>query len=153
MLNMQEHKLNAMLSLPLDISDIAVLRVQQNRQGDYIITVESTLDGTRCQHCGRKLTKFHGQGRWIKLRHLPILGQRVYLQLRPKQYICPDCGNRTTTQQLDWYEAKSPHTNAYDEYLMLSLVNSTVEDVSQKEALGYDGVKGAVRRCVRSQVA
>jgi len=153
MLNMQGHKSNAMISLPLDISDIAVLRVRQNRQGDYIITVESTLDGTRCQHCGRKLTKFHGHGRWIKLRHLPILGHRVYLQLRPKQYVCPDCGNRTTTQQPDWYAAKSPHTNAYDESLMLSLVNSTVEDVSQKEALGYDAVKGAVRRCVRTRVA
>jgi len=33
---------------------------------------------------------------------------------------------------LDWYETKSPHTKAYDRYLMLQLVNSTVEDVSRK---------------------
>jgi transposase len=149
---LQGHKSNDMISLPLDIPDVAILQVRQDRQGDYIITIESTLESTRCQYCGRKLTKFHGHGRWIKLRHLPILGHRVYLRLRPKQYICPDCGNRTTTQQTDWYQAKSPHTNAYDEYLMLSLVNSTAEDVSQKESLGYDAVKGAVRRCVRTRV-
>jgi transposase len=80
------------------------------------------------------------------------LGRQVYIRLRPKQYICPDCGDKITTQQPDWYEAKSPHTKAYDDYLMLSLVNSTVRDVSQKEGLGYDAVKGAVQRRVRTYV-
>ena len=153
MLNLKGHKSNDMISLPLDIPDVAVLRVQQNQQRDYLLTVESTLEGTRCQYCGRKLTHFHGHGRWIKLRHLPILGRRVYIRLRPKQYGCPDCGNKITTQQPDWYAAKSPHTKAYDEYLMLSLVNSTVEDVSQKERLGYAAVTGAVRRCINTRVA
>lgn len=153
MLNLHGHKGKDMLSLPLDIPDVAVLRMQQNQRGDYVITVESTLEGTRCQYCGRKLTQLHGHGRWIKLRHLPILGRRVYIQLRPKQYICPDCGDKLTTQQPDWYATKSPHTQAYDEYLMLNLVNSTVTDVSQKERLGYDAVKGAVRRCLSTRVA
>ncbi|MFN2108525.1 MAG: ISL3 family transposase [Anaerolineae bacterium] len=152
MLNLQGHKSNDMLSLPLDIPDVGVLRVRRDQRGDYIITVKSTLEGVHCQYCGRQLTQLHGQGRWIKLRHLPILGRRVYIRLRPKQYVCPDCGGKITTQQPDWYESKSPHTKAYDEYLMLSLVNSTVEDVSRKERLGYDAVKGAVRRCVRTRV-
>jgi transposase len=152
MLNLQGHKSKDMISLPLGIPDIAVLRVIQNQRGDYLITIESTLEGTRCQHCGRQLTQFHGHGRWIKLRHLPILGHRVYIRLRPKQYLCPDCGDRTTTQQPDWYVAKSPHTKAYDKYLMLSLVNSTIEDVSHKEDLGYDAVKGAVQRCLQTKV-
>ena len=56
MLNLQGHKSNDMISLPLDIPNVEVVRVQQNHQGDYIITVESTLTGTRCQHCGRRLT-------------------------------------------------------------------------------------------------
>lgn len=150
--NLHGHKSNDMLSLPLDIPNVAVIRVQQNQQGDYIITVESTLAGTRCQHCGRRLTKLHGHGRWIELRHLPILGHRVYLRLRPKQYVCPHCGDKVTTQQPDWYAPKSPHTKAYDKYLMLSLINSTVADVSRKEELGYDAVKGAVRRWITTEV-
>jgi transposase len=152
MLNLQGHKSKDMISLPLGIPDVAVLRVSQNQQGDYLITIKSTLEGTRCQYCGRQITQFHGHGRWIKLRHLSILGRQVYIRLRPKQYICPDCGDKITTQQPDWYEAKSPHTKAYDDYLMLSLVNSTVRDVSQKEGLGYDAVKGAVQRRVRTYV-
>jgi transposase len=152
MLNLQGHKSNDMLSLPLDIPDVAVLGVRQDQRGDYIITVKSTLEGTRCQYCGRQLTQLHGHARWIKLRHLPILGRRVYLRLRPQQYVCPDCGDKITTQQPDWYAAKSPHTRAYDEYLMLGLANSTVADVSRKEGVGYDAVKGAVQRCISTRV-
>jgi len=136
----------------LDIPNVKVTQVQQNEWGDYIITVESTLKSTKCQYCERKLTKLHACGREIELRHLPILGRRVYIRLRPQQFKCPDCGNKMTTQTLDWYESNSPHTQAYDEYLMLSLVNSTVEDVSQKERVGYDAVEGAIGRCINTSV-
>jgi transposase len=141
-----------MVSFPLDIRKVKVSSVRQNKRGDYIITVESTQDGTICQHCGRKITKFNGHGRWIKLRHLPILGHRVYIRLRPKRYECPYCDGKTTTQTLEWYESKSPHTKAYDQHLMLQLVNSTVEDVSRKEDVGYDAVAGAIERYIQANV-
>jgi len=35
---------------------------------------------------------------------------------------------------------------------MLQLVNSTVEDVSRKEDVGYDAVEGAIERCIRITV-
>jgi len=142
------------ISLPLDIPEVEVIDVQNNnnKHGDYIITVKSTQTGTLCQHCGRRITKSNGYGREIELRHLPILGRRVYIRLRPKRYECPHCGGKTTTQQLDWYEVNSPHTKAYDRYLMLQLVNSTVEDVSRKDKVGYDAVDGAVERCIQTGV-
>lgn len=145
--NLKEHKSRNMVLFPLDVPDLVVLDVRENQQGDYVITVESTLQGTQCQYCGRELTQLHGQGRWLQLRHLPILGRRVYLQLRPQQYVCPHCGGKITTQQLDWYERKSPHTKAYDEYLLRLLVNSTVEDVSRKEQSAM--LRCKARSCVR----
>lgn len=152
MLNIMGLKSHATISLPLDIAHVDVLSVEMNEHGDYIITVESTQTGTICQHCGRKITKPNGHGRWIELRHLPILGHRVYIRLRPKRYECPHCDGKTTTQRLDWYETKSPHTKAYDQHLMLQLVNSTVEDVSHKEDVGYDAVEGAIERCIQTTV-
>jgi len=152
MLNIMGLKSRDMISIPLGIPDVHVLSVELNEQGDYIVTVESTQVGTICQHCGRKITKSSGHGRWIELRHLPILGHRVYIRLRPKRYECPHCDNKTTTQTLDWYETKSPHTKAYDRYLMMQLVNSTVEDVSRKEDIGYDAVEGAIGRCIHITV-
>lgn len=141
------------IMLPLDIPDVEVIGMEINERGDYIITVESTRNSTVCQHCGSRLAKFNGHNREIELRHLPILGRRVYIRIRPKRYECPKCGGKTTTQKLDWYESKSPHTKAYDRHLMLSLVNSTVEDVSHKESVGYKAVEGAIARCIQTQVS
>jgi transposase len=131
---------------------VKVSSVHLNERGDYIITVESTQGGTICQHCERKIAKSNGHGRWIELRHLSILGHSVYIRLRPKRYECSHCDGKTTTQTLDWYETKSPHTKAYDRHLMVQLVNSTIEDVRRKEDLGYDAVEGAVERCIHATV-
>ncbi len=152
MLNLSGLKSRNMISIPLDIPKVETHGVEANREGDYIITVTSTIEGTICQHCGRRITKSNGSGRDIELRHTPIFGHRVYLRLLPKRYKCSDCNNRTTTQELDWYGSKSPHTKAYDHHLMLQLVNSTVEDVSRKEDVGYDAVDGAIDRCIHVRV-
>ena len=152
MLNIIGLKSCDLITVPLGIPDVKVLSVDLNERGDVIITVQSTQVGALCQHCGRKITKFHGHDRWIELRHLPILGRHTYIRLQPKRYECDSCGGKTTTQSLDWYEPKSPHTKAYDQHLMLQLVNSTVEDVSRKEDVGYDAVEGAIARCIQAQV-
>ena len=131
--NHQGHKSRNLISFPLDIPDVDVIRVEMNEHGDYIVMVESVLNSTICQICGGRITKSNGCGREIELRHLPILGHRLYIRLRPKRYECPNCNGKTSTQELDWYDPKSPSTKAYDRSLMLQLVNSTVEDVSRKE--------------------
>lgn len=140
------------IMLPLDIPDVEIIGTEINKHDDYIIRVESTRDYAVCQHCGSQLTKLNGHNREIELRHLPILGRRVYIRIHPKRYACPHCSGKTTTQKLDWYENKSPHTKAYDRHLMLSLVNSTIEDVSRKENVGYKAVEGAITRSIETQV-
>lgn len=141
-----------LISVLLDIPNVKVLNTELER-GVYIIAVASTLEGTKCKECGREITQFHGHDDWIKLRHLPILGRKVYIRIRPKRYQCPYCSNKpTTTQRLDWYEPKNPNTKAYEQYLLLQLVNSTVEDVSLKEDIGYDSIEGVIERWINSEV-
>jgi len=132
---------------------VQVRKVEQNERGEYTITIESTLEGTRCRQCGREITDLHGVDEAITLRHLPILGRPVYLRLRPKRYRCPYCeGGPTTTQQLSWYTTKSPHTKAYEKYILLQLVHTTVEDVSMKEDLGVKAIEGIVERWISREV-
>ena len=152
MSNHQGLKARNLITFPLDIPGVDVINVETNERGDYIVTVESTQNGATCQSCGGWITQPNGYGREIELRHLPILGHRLNICLRPKRYKCPRCNGKTTTQALDWYEPKSPHTKAYDRHLMLQLINSTVEDVSHKEDVGYDAVDGAVARCIQGRV-
>jgi transposase len=137
----------------LDIPEVRVLTIEITPRGDCTITVESTLEGTKCRKCGREIREFHGLDEWLTLRHLPILGRKVLLRLRPKRYRCPYCeGGPTTTQELVWYTAKSPHTKAYEKYLLLQLVHATVEDVSLKEELGYKALEGIVDRWISREV-
>ena len=46
------------LSIPLDIPDVRVIDIKMNKKGDYIITAESTLEGTTCQRCGQEISQF-----------------------------------------------------------------------------------------------
>jgi transposase len=139
--------------IPLDIPEVTIEKVETDRNGDVVITVKSTVEGTHCYTCGKKITKVYGDDREITLRHLPILGRKTYLRLRPVRYQCPSCdGNPTTTQQLAWYTARSSYTKAYEEHLLLALVNSTVQDVCLKEDIGYEAIMGIIDRHIQGEV-
>ena len=142
----------AQITIPLDISEVRVLQTTMGERGEIIITIESTKVGTRCRKCGKWITKVHGRDEWITIRHLPVFGRPSFLRYRPKRYQCQDCeGHPTTTEKLDWQEANSPHSFAYDNHILLQLVNSTVEDVSVKEGLPYESVAGALERRIESR--
>ena len=136
------------IEIPLDIPDVSIERVEITEHA-IIITVESTMKEGKCRKCGRPISKFHGHDKEVTLRHLPILGKKTYIRIRPVRYQCVHCkGKPTTTQKLSWYIQRSPHTKAYDEHILLTLINSTVEDVSLKEDLGYKAIEGIVDRYI-----
>jgi transposase len=123
-----------MITIPLDLPAVRVLETEVTASGDFVITVESTVGHTTCRKCGRETAEFHSYDRWISLRHLPILDRAVWIRLRPKRYRCPWCSDHpTTTQRLSWYQPGADKTKAYEQYLLVRLVNSTIEDVSRKE--------------------
>lgn len=150
---MQMTKAQPRITIPLDIKKIIVLDIELTADGEYIITVESEQEGIQCRVCGREITESHGlDNKGVCLRHLSLFGHPVYLRLRPKRYKCKCSHKPTTSQRLEWYEPRSPHTKAYDEHLMLQLVNSTIEDVSQKEGVKYDAVVGTLGRRVQASI-
>lgn len=141
------------LKIPFDLADVVVLNSQVTSDGKLVIRVESQLATTRCGVCQQTIRCNDGHGQEIRLRHLPVLGMETYVVMRPKRAKCPHCWPEAkTTQVLAWYEQRSPHTKAYDEYLLKQLVNSTIEDVSLKENLGYAAVAGALDRQLDVQI-
>jgi transposase len=143
----------AQVTVPLDIPDVRVLQTEINKVGELIITIESTKEGTNCHQCGQEIRKRYGYDEWTIIRHLPVFGRPSYLRYRPRRYQCLQCeGHPTTTQRLEWRESNSPHSMAYDNHLLLQLVNSTVEDVSIKEGVAYDCVLGVLERRISASV-
>lgn len=130
-----------------------MLQTSPNERGEIVITIESTKGGTRCRKCGKWITKLHGRDEWATIRHLPAFGRVTYLRYRPNRYQCQECeGHPTTSETLEWHDAKSPHSFAYDNHLLLELVNSTVEDVSLKEGITYASMAGVLERRVGARV-
>jgi len=116
------------------------------------IYVESATDKIQCRQCGKKI-ELHGPAQEVKIRHLPIFGKQCYLVIKPKRGKCKYCDDSpTTNQRLDWYEYNGRHTNNYENYLLYSLINSTISDVSIKEEIGYDAIGGIVARKISHEV-
>ena len=139
----------------LDIPNVEIVRTWEEK-GEYRIRVESTMEGTECKKCGKKIKEFHGHDREIKIRHLPIFRQPVYILMRPRRYNCPSCTEgekkKTTTQRVGWYNPKNSLSRAYEEHLLVNLVNSTIQDVSIKERVSYDKVRGVLEKRVANKV-
>ncbi len=143
----------ATIQIPLDIPNVEVLRTEIYPDGKLLIWVESQVETVRCGLCGRELRATFGHGQEIRLRHLPVLGMEAYICIRPRRGRCLECETEpTTTQVLEWYDQRSPHTKAYDRYLLKQLVNSTIEDVSLSENVGYDAIVGALNRQIDTKV-
>ena len=101
------------ISLPLDLPDVRVLASRVLEDATVWIEVESTLRTAQCHRCSREIDRCHEVDRPIPLRHLPVCGRAVLIEIRPKRYRCPYCeGGPTSTQRCAWYEPNRPHTRA-----------------------------------------
>jgi transposase len=147
--------MNNMLQLPtsiLGLSAITVERAEINNSGEFIITVKSTNKEIKCKKCNNT-TDPHGYGRIIRLRHLPVFGHKTYIEISPARGICKNCDDHpTTTQNHDWYDSRSGYTKAYEQQILMLLVNSTISDVSIKEDLGYKAIEAIIDRYIDSKV-
>ncbi len=146
-------ELKQAFSTLLDIPNVEIKQVDIDREGNYIVEVKSTEQGTQCHQCGRRISHGYGHAPVITLRHLSLFDRQVYIRIRPVRYQCGICeGQPTTTQRLSWYEARSPQTMPFEKHILLACVNSTVWDVSRKEALSYEAVMGIIDRHIEQAV-
>ena len=137
----------------LDIPNVVVDEVEIDRQENYRVTLHSIEQGTHCHKCGHFIDHFYGHGEFITLRHLPVMGRQVELRFRPRRYLCTQCREpSTTTQKLEWYEPRSGCTKAFENHILLVCVNSTVLDVSIKEDIGYEAVRGIIDRYIVKRI-
>lgn len=150
---MKSIELKPIIERLLNIEKVRVKEVEMDEKGNVIIKVVSLEEGTKCKNCGIEIKEEIGEDEAIRLRHLSILDHKAYIEIKPKRYICRNCTNKpTTTQKLEWYNPRSSQTKAYEKYLMRQLINSTIEDVSKKEEVGYKSIEAAIDRNISNEV-
>lgn len=130
------------ISLPPDLPDVRVLATQVLQDATLPIEVESTPRATQCHCRGREIDRFHGFDRPIRLRHLPVFGRAVLVEIRPKRYRCPYWeGGPISTRRRAWYEPNRPHTRAFEQDGLKRPVHGTVADISGQCHLGVKAVE------------
>ena len=142
------------LHLPVELlklPNIVIKEMLVDKGSRIILLVESLEEGTLCYKCGREVEAFHGHGEEIVLRHLPLTGNETFIRIEPKRYHCKDC-EAVTTQKLSWYPPRCSHTKAYEDPILLQLINSTVSDVCIKEQFGYEAVMGIIERRLEVEI-
>lgn len=139
------------IEIPFDIEDVEVINVESNAEGQLIITVKSTIEGTCCHKCGRLTSALYDHGDARTIRHTSVFGSETYIRFFPKRYECPHC-SATTTQSIPWCEPRCHHTIAYENHVLLQLVNSTVSDVSIKENLSFGSIDGIIKRRISTSI-
>lgn len=135
----------------LGIPDIKVVKTEINSDGCFLIYAESTQEGTLCHSCGNKIDKIHGKDRVRRIRHLPIFGRVCFIIITFTRYICRNC-EKTTTENVPWCTRNSSYTVDFEKYVLLSLVNSTIEAESIKLNIGYGAIEGMMDRHIRGEV-
>ena len=139
-------------SIDLGLPDIEIQQVTQAEDG-YHIEVRSTNCEGQCHRCGRTITRFHEYDRELCVRHLPILGQACHIHIRLPRFRCDHCPARpTTTQQPGWRHRKSPYTKAYEDYLLKSLIGSTMSDVCRQEGISDGCLSRVLNRYIQPEV-
>ena len=141
------------INLPFDINTLEITSQHIDNKGNITLNVESRCKHSRCHKCGNHATKRYGHAPEITVQHTSILDRPVYLKIKPARYQCEHCDDRTiTTEQYDWCSRNAKVTHAMEDYIMRSLINSTIEDASKKTLVGYKTVGRVLSRKVGDSV-
>lgn len=135
------------------IPDVVIEKTGMNSNDEFIIYVKSTKKGTNCHNCGKHTDTQYGFDREQKMRHLSIFGKPSYIVIKQPRYKCEKCHNKPiTTQEQSWRTRNCPNTIPFEKHILLSLINSTIEDVSLKDSIGYGAIEGILTRHINSEV-
>lgn len=144
-----------LLSIPkelLNLENVKIIESKLTSDNTIVIKVESTKKEISCHRCG-EICESHGKGTTIKLRHLSILGRKAYIELTPPRGICRKCNKKiTTTQTLSWHKRNGRYTHAYEKYILLSMVNSTLVDVSIREEISDTVIQNIINYYISDKV-
>ncbi len=147
------HDLDGELRLPshvLGIPNVRIIETCVDSDDRLIVYVKSNEAGTQCHQCGKETYSIDGNEKPLTLRHLPMFRYESSIRISPTRCKCT-CG-AITIQKYAWYTQRSTCTALYEDHILLQLINSTISDVSIKENIGYDVVRGIIERRIDTRI-
>lgn len=146
---MNESDFSTLLGIP----DVIIENVKLNNKDEVFVYLRSTKTGTNCHCCGKYTEDYYCLDAEQQVRHLSAFGKPCYIVIKQPRYRCSCCSTKPlTTQSQSWRVKGSKNTIAFERHILLSLVNSTIEDISIKESIGYSAIEGILERYIKAEV-
>lgn len=130
----------------LGIDDIQIESLFEKSEDSVTFNIRSLKTETICPKCASVISATDGYDKIQIIRHLPIFSKKCFLRISPRRYKCP-CGC-IRIESFSWRRPRSKFTREFEDKIALQVINSTIEDVSLKEAVSYDQVLGILNHLI-----
>ncbi len=115
------------------------------------IYCESVKDSGTCPVCQNESHSIQMyQERTV--RDMALLGRKVFLHLRSRQFYCQDCG-RYFNESFEFLDKNGTMTIRYEQYLYFLSENLCISDVSVKEDIAWASVQRIYCKYAERQIS
>jgi transposase len=101
-----------------------------------------------CPNCHQTLDTIN-QTEYNLVRDLSILGNNVYLEVPRRQFYCSKC-DKYITERLSFMKLRQHHTIRYESMIYTRVKNSSIEEVSHEQELGWEEVQSIFNKFARA---
>lgn len=147
---------SAQVEIEVDLPEGVTIRGYERHQGAHVFEVDFELpDRCTCSHCGQEAeVNVRLKNEVLAIRDLDLFGQPSFWVYQPPMHQCPNLRCRQRTQlPTPFKRPKVTCTYRFEQYVMESLVGSSVEDVARRLGISAEMVENILEHHLESQRA
>lgn len=144
------------VEIEIDLPEGVSIRGYERHQGAHVFEVDFDLpERCTCSHCGREAeVNLRMKNDMLVIRDLDLFGQPSFWAYQVPLHQCPDPRCRQRTQlPTPFKRPKVSYTYRFEQYVMESLVGSSVEDVARRLGVSAETVEKILQEHLESHRA
>jgi transposase len=144
---------SAQVEIEIDLPEGVSIRGYERHQGAHVFEVDFDLpERCTCSHCGREAgVNVRLKNDVLVIRDLDLFGQPSFWAYQVPLHQCPHPRCRQRTQLTTPFKRpKVTYTYRFEQYVMESLVGSSVEDVARRLSVSAETVEHILEQHLQS---
>jgi transposase len=133
----------AHVEIELDVPDGVTIRGYERHEGAHVFEIDFDVpERCTCSKCGEEReTNLRYKSDVLAIRDLDLHGQPSFWVYQPPLHQCPRCRQRTQIP-VAFKRSHVTYTRRFEQFVMESLVGSSVEDVARRLSVSAEMVEG-----------
>jgi len=143
---------SAQVEIEVDLPEGVSIRGYERHEGAHVFEVDFDLpEQCICPKCGREAeTNLRLKNDVLAIRDLDLFGQPSFWVYQPPMHQCPDCRQRTQLPT-PFKRPYVTYTYRFEQYVMESLVGSSVEAVAHRLGISAEMAEQILRTQLESE--